>query len=108
MHVDRLPDREVPRRPARPPRRLAAAAPCHAARPPPPPAAPPPAAAPASRRAPAPLPELSPRALWYSTPATDWSSQALPVGNGRLGAMLFGHPDEDLVQLNENSLWGGL
>lgn len=108
MPVDRLLDREVPRRRALQLGGLAAAVPFLADLLAPAPAAAATATAPASRRAPVPLPELSPRALWYSTPATDWSSQALPVGNGRLGAMLFGHPDEDLVQLNENSLWGGL
>lgn len=55
-----------------------------------------------------PIPELSPKALWYGTPATDWETQALPIGNGRLGAMLFGNPDEEVVQFNEQSLWGGL
>ena len=55
-----------------------------------------------------PQPELSPKALWYGAPATDWESQALPIGNGRLGAMLFGNPDEEVVQFNEQSLWGGV
>ncbi|KJK11429.1 glycosyl hydrolase [Terrabacter sp. 28] len=53
-------------------------------------------------------PQLSSRSLWYSVPATDWQSQALPIGNGRLGAMLFGDPDRDRVHLNEQSLWGGV
>lgn len=55
-----------------------------------------------------PQPELSPKALWYGAPATNWESQALPIGNGRLGAMLFGNPDEEVVQFNEQSLWGGV
>ncbi|GAA1806581.1 glycosyl hydrolase family 95 catalytic domain-containing protein [Agromyces neolithicus] len=55
-----------------------------------------------------PMPELSPKALWYGTPATDWERQALPIGNGRLGAKLFGNPDEEVVQFNEQSLWGGV
>jgi alpha-L-fucosidase 2 len=50
---------------------------------------------------------LSPKALCYSVPAADWQSQALPIGNGRLGAMLFAGPDEERIQFNENSLWGG-
>lgn len=54
------------------------------------------------------LPTLSARSIWYSVPATDWQSQALPIGNGRLGAMLFGDPDSDRVHLNEQSLWGGV
>ncbi|ASB48779.1 glycoside hydrolase family 95 protein [Alkalitalea saponilacus] len=44
--------------------------------------------------------------LWYSEPATMWE-EALPVGNGRLGAMVFGIPDEELIQLNENTIWAG-
>ncbi|MBC9824029.1 glycoside hydrolase N-terminal domain-containing protein [Terrabacter sp. MAHUQ-38] len=54
------------------------------------------------------LPTLSARSIWYSVPAIDWQSQALPIGNGRLGAMLFGDPDSDRVHLNEQSLWGGV
>lgn len=54
------------------------------------------------------LPELSPKSLWYGTPATNWETQALPIGNGRLGAMLFGDPAEEVVQFNEQSLWGGV
>lgn len=46
--------------------------------------------------------------LWYRTPATDWQSHALPLGNGRLGAMLFGTPEGERVQFNEVSLWGGV
>jgi alpha-L-fucosidase 2 len=49
-----------------------------------------------------------PHALWYRLPATDWQSQALPIGNGRVGAMLFGEPDVERIQFNEQSLWGGL
>ena len=44
--------------------------------------------------------------LWYSQPAKDWN-EALPVGNGRLGAMIFGRPDTELIQLNEQTLWTG-
>ncbi len=44
--------------------------------------------------------------LWYRQPAKDWN-QALPVGNGRLGAMVFGDPGNDRLQLNEDSLWSG-
>ncbi|MDR2997381.1 MAG: discoidin domain-containing protein, partial [Microbacterium sp.] len=53
-------------------------------------------------------PQLSPYALWYGTPATDWESQALPIGNARLGAKLFGDPVADVVQFNEQSMWGGV
>ncbi|MEO6638875.1 MAG: glycoside hydrolase family 95 protein, partial [Ginsengibacter sp.] len=44
--------------------------------------------------------------LWYSKPAEVWT-EALPVGNGRLGAMVFGKVDEELIQLNESTLWSG-
>ncbi|MHA7270725.1 glycosyl hydrolase family 95 catalytic domain-containing protein [Arthrobacter sp. HLT1-20] len=56
----------------------------------------------------APHPALSAHALWYQQPATDWQSGALPVGNGRLGAMFFGDPSRDRIQFNEQSLWGGV
>ena len=44
--------------------------------------------------------------LWYTKPAKDWN-EALPVGNGRLGAMVFGDYRHETIQLNEESLWGG-
>ncbi len=44
--------------------------------------------------------------LWYRRPANEWI-EALPVGNGRLGAMVFGGVDRELIQLNEDSLWTG-
>lgn len=44
--------------------------------------------------------------LWYKQPAKDWN-EALPIGNGRLGAMIFGRPDTELIQLNEQTLWTG-
>ncbi|MBI5831017.1 MAG: glycoside hydrolase N-terminal domain-containing protein [Armatimonadetes bacterium] len=46
-------------------------------------------------------------AIWYTRPATNWSGEALPVGNGRLGAMVFGGVPTERIQLNENSLWTG-
>ncbi len=45
--------------------------------------------------------------LWYDHPAETWN-EALPLGNGRLGAMLFGNPSVEHLQLNEESLWGGV
>ena len=42
--------------------------------------------------------------LWYSQPAARWL-EALPVGNGRLGAMMHGRVHKEVVQLNEESLW---
>ena len=44
--------------------------------------------------------------LHYHKPASEWI-EALPIGNGRLGAMIFGGVNEDLIQLNEASLWSG-
>src|ERR1039457_2935533 len=46
-------------------------------------------------------------ALHYHQPAGDWQSQALPIGNGRLGAMIFGDARREHLQLNEISLWTG-
>ena len=48
----------------------------------------------------------SPLTLWYDKPAKDWN-EALPVGNGSLGAMIFGGAKEELIQLNEQTLWTG-
>jgi alpha-L-fucosidase 2 len=45
--------------------------------------------------------------LWYDSPAKEWT-EALPVGNGRLGGMLFGNPAVERLQVNEESLWGGI
>ena len=45
--------------------------------------------------------------LWYDRPATDWESQALPIGNGALGAMIFGGIGQERVQFNEKTLWSG-
>ena len=44
--------------------------------------------------------------LWYDKPAAVWE-EALPIGNGKLGAMIFGNPEKEHFQLNEDSLWGG-
>ncbi len=44
--------------------------------------------------------------LWYGQPASKWM-EALPVGNGRLGAMVFGDPNHERIQLNEDSMWSG-
>ena len=46
-------------------------------------------------------------ALHYNQPAEDWQSQALPIGNGRIGAMIFGDAQHEHLQLNEISLWTG-
>ncbi|HWO54884.1 MAG TPA: glycoside hydrolase family 95 protein [Paenibacillus cookii] len=44
--------------------------------------------------------------LWYGRPAREWT-EALPVGNGRLGGMVFGGDREERIQLNEDTLWSG-
>ena len=44
--------------------------------------------------------------LWYNKPATKWV-EALPIGNGRLGAMIFGGVNVERLQLNEGTLWAG-
>lgn len=44
--------------------------------------------------------------LWYQKPAECWS-EALPVGNGRYGGMVFGNPQEEVIQINEDSIWSG-
>ena len=44
--------------------------------------------------------------LWYTRPASVWT-EALPVGNGRLGAMVFGGVAQERIQLNEDTLWSG-
>ncbi|RTE53919.1 glycoside hydrolase family 95 protein [Arenibacter aquaticus] len=44
--------------------------------------------------------------LWYTSPASKWM-EALPIGNGRLGAMVFGGVKEEKLQLNEESVWAG-
>ena len=47
-----------------------------------------------------------PQKLWYKKPAKVWT-EALPIGNGRLGAMIYGGAAEELIQLNESTLWTG-
>jgi hypothetical protein len=44
--------------------------------------------------------------LWYDKPAQVWT-EALPLGNGRLGAMVFGNPASEQIQLNEATIWAG-
>jgi alpha-L-fucosidase 2 len=48
----------------------------------------------------------APLKLWYSKPASEWV-EALPIGNGKIGAMVFGGIGEELFQLNESTLWSG-
>lgn len=44
--------------------------------------------------------------LWYTAPAANWN-EALPVGSGRLGAMVFGGTSRERLQLNEDTVWAG-
>jgi len=51
--------------------------------------------------------ELNPsQTLWYDKPASIWE-EALPIGNGRLGAMIFGESENETIQFNEETLWAG-
>ena len=45
--------------------------------------------------------------LWYDKPATNWEREALPIGNGRLAAMIYGTVPEEHIQFNEESFWIG-
>lgn len=45
--------------------------------------------------------------LWYDQPATDWQSEALPIGNGYIGAMFFGGIEKEQIQFAEGTLWSG-
>jgi alpha-L-fucosidase 2 len=51
-------------------------------------------------------PPAWPLAAWYREPARQWV-EALPIGNGRLGAMVFGGVDEERIQFNDDTLWTG-
>lgn len=44
--------------------------------------------------------------LWYDKPSSNWN-EALPIGNGRLAAMIFGTPENEKLQLNEETVWAG-
>lgn len=50
--------------------------------------------------------ESNDRKIWFNHPALDWN-EALPIGNGRLGAMIFGGVEQDRLQLNEQTIWSG-
>ena len=53
---------------------------------------------------PTPKEKPSDHLLWYKQPAKNWN-EALPVGNGRFGAMVFGNTSDERIQLNEDSMW---
>jgi len=56
---------------------------------------------------PSPPPAESQWTLWYTAPADEWV-EALPVGNGSLGAMVFGGTEHERLQFNEDTLWTGI
>jgi alpha-L-fucosidase 2 len=50
--------------------------------------------------------ESTPRKIWFTKPASDWN-EALPVGNGILGGMIFGGVEQEHIELNEATVWTG-
>ena len=52
------------------------------------------------------LAQQAPMKLWYTQPATHFE-ESLPLGNGRLGALVYGNPEDDTVVLNDLTLWSG-
>lgn len=52
------------------------------------------------------MPERGKMKLWYDRPAQYWH-EALPIGNGRMGGMVYGGTPEEIIQLNEDSIWSG-
>ena len=50
--------------------------------------------------------QQQPMQLWYNKPAT-YFEESLPLGNGRLGALIYGNPQKDIIQLNDITLWTG-
>ena len=51
-----------------------------------------------------PQPPSEPLSLWYTTPATNWVREALPIGNGDMGAMILGGVAQDRIQFNHKTL----
>jgi alpha-L-fucosidase 2 len=54
-----------------------------------------------------PLSVAAPLKLWYTQPSRTVWENALPIGNGRLGAMVYGNVEKDIIQLNEGTVWSG-
>ncbi len=50
--------------------------------------------------------EINPLTLWYNSPAEEWM-EALPIGNGSFGAMIFGQPKKEIIRLNHDEFWSG-
>ena len=53
-------------------------------------------------------PPSEPLTLWYRKPGTVWETEALPIGNGRLAAMVFGGVNNERIQFNEETVWDGV
>jgi alpha-L-fucosidase 2 len=51
--------------------------------------------------------EKTPLKLWYKSPSGKTWENALPIGNGRLGGMIYGNPEKEIIQLNEHTVWSG-
>jgi alpha-L-fucosidase 2 len=51
--------------------------------------------------------QTTPLLLWDNKPAKDWMTEAYPIGNGRIGGMIFGGVNQEHIQLNDNTLWTG-
>ena len=45
--------------------------------------------------------------LWYDKPADDWQTQALAIGNGYMGGLVFGGVNRDKIHINEKAVWEG-
>ena len=45
--------------------------------------------------------------LWFNSPASDWEQEGMPIGNGAMGAVIFGGVEQEVLQLNEKTLWEG-
>src|SRR5689334_8677703 len=45
--------------------------------------------------------------LWDNKPAKDWMTESYPIGNGRIGGMVFGGVSQEHIQFNDNTLWSG-
>lgn len=50
--------------------------------------------------------EQQPLRIWFKQPATHWN-EALPIGNGRMGAMFYGKPDNEVIDLTEITCFSG-
>ncbi|CAG2165736.1 unnamed protein product, partial [Oppiella nova] len=49
----------------------------------------------------------SDKVFWYESPAADGMTEALPIGNGRIGGLVYGHPDKERINMNDITLWTG-